>query len=267
MRIVLLIAIMLGLASGALASEPVAVEITGCVHDGRFVSETTDFGTHQSTGEYVIHLFLSRSSASGTQRVPADLRPYEGNRLRVSGFLSPGDSLDLDRNAIKVIGPCQAAHSGAAGLSGFDQAATLLAEASRAAHRHLLTEGSGLVGRYAACPGDDRSEWGFEFVEAYDIKPFGASSYAMLIDTRQCSGGNKHGQYFAVSGKNGVRLVLTDVIGDMRFIIERFHVDWDKIEFLGLRWLENDPHCCPSWKGRMTFDLKTGKTRFAREDY
>ena len=146
--------------------------------------------------------------------------------------------------------------------SASDRLSDLLPDVLATANRHLQTVGSGLVGGYEACPQDDRSEWGVEFVTGYDVKPAGDGAFAVLVDTAQCSGGNKHGQYFAMSGNGGTRLLLTDVIDDMRFIAENFYVGDGDITFQGHRWLENDPHCCPSQKGLLTYDLATGRASF-----
>ena len=94
-----------GPVPAAHASRPVAVEITGCVRDGSFVSEMTDFGTHTSDGSYVIRLFGRRDQASGAAD-PIDLAPHEGMRLRIKGYLSPGDRMTTSPDGIEVIGPC-----------------------------------------------------------------------------------------------------------------------------------------------------------------
>lgn len=134
-----------------------------------------------------------------------------------------------------------------------------------ALNARLTQEGSGLAERYETCPADDSSQWGFEFVHGFDIKPVGAASFVVLADTGQCSGGNKHGQYVAIAAETGARLVLADVIGDMRFLVERYIIGDGTVEFSGQRWRDDDPHCCPSQTGRLVYTLRSGSARFVAE--
>lgn len=95
--------------SAAFASRPVAVEIIGCVKDGTIISESTDFGTHKIADGYIIRLVQMDTPSDGTpQSTPVDLSPYEGKKLRVRGYLLPGDRLGLSQNGYEVIGQCAA---------------------------------------------------------------------------------------------------------------------------------------------------------------
>lgn len=87
------------------ASEPVSVVITGCVRDGVFVSEFTDFGTHVSPGKYRITPFISRDGL-------LDLTPFEGRRLSITGELLPGDSFFVEEETLVDRGPCDDAQAG-----------------------------------------------------------------------------------------------------------------------------------------------------------
>lgn len=84
------------------ASEPVRVVITGCVQKGIIVSESTDFGTHQSLGTYRIRPMTSQGQA-------LDLGRHEGRRISISGQLLPGDSFYADESSIVDQGPCAGA--------------------------------------------------------------------------------------------------------------------------------------------------------------
>lgn len=86
-----------------LASEPVHAVITGCVQGGVFMSESTDFGTHASSGGYRISLL----SAPGS---PVDLTALEGRRIMVTGELLPGDSFFVEEESLVDRGPCVADH-------------------------------------------------------------------------------------------------------------------------------------------------------------
>lgn len=132
-----------------------------------------------------------------------------------------------------------------------------------AVHDHLSKQGSGLVDRHETCPKNDQTEWGFKFVRAIDLKPIDGTRTAVLIDTNQCSGGNESGQYLAIAIGPNAQLILKDFIGDMRFAITQYHVgDNSTLQLKGLRWKENDPHCCPSQKGTLSYNLATGATNY-----
>jgi hypothetical protein len=91
--------------SGLQASEPVEVVITGCVQNGIFMSESTDFGTHVSPGGHRIFLLFAPDS-------PVDLTELEGRRISVTGELLPGDSFFIEEETLIDRGPCEAGHSG-----------------------------------------------------------------------------------------------------------------------------------------------------------
>jgi len=95
----------------AAASRPVHAVITGCVRDGVFVSERTEFGTHVSPGGYRISLLKEPGS-------PVDLQAFEGRRVSVTGELLPGDAFLVEEESLVDRGPCDGA-TGDAGESGW----------------------------------------------------------------------------------------------------------------------------------------------------
>ncbi len=95
----------------AVASRPVHAVITGCVRDGVFVSERTEFGTHVSPGGYRIRLLAEQGS-------PVALQPFEGRRVSVTGELLPGDVFLVEEESLVDRGPCDGA-AGDAGESGW----------------------------------------------------------------------------------------------------------------------------------------------------
>lgn len=64
--------------SQALASRPVPKTVTGCVVKGELIREPYTYS-------------VRRESVGGL--VVVDLAPYEGRRIRVKGYLLPGDIL------------------------------------------------------------------------------------------------------------------------------------------------------------------------------
>lgn len=91
-------------AYNALASMPVAVKITGCIESGFLFSEEIDFSTHKAI----------RTEKEARRKItpvddnqkPVNLSSYEGNKIKVSGRLLPGDLFIVSQKNIKVIGQC-----------------------------------------------------------------------------------------------------------------------------------------------------------------
>lgn len=117
-------------------------------------------------------------------------------------------------------------------------------------------EGGGLVARQSACPQsvDDPSE----YITRVEFVPVGDSD-AVLIDSAMCGGGNRHGQYLIVTRRGKSRLVTDTEIGDMSFLGQIMRVDGNKVVLSGNRWLPDDPHCCPSRRAVLEYDVETGK--------
>ncbi len=102
----------------------------------------------------------------------------------------------------------------------------------------------------------------YEYVTDTQIVPINASSNAILLNSEMCGGGNKNGQYLVIT-RNGTARVVTDAeIGDMSFLGKITHVEGGIIYLSGMRWLKNDPHCCPSKKAVLEYNIKTYKHRF-----
>ncbi|HEY8162923.1 MAG TPA: hypothetical protein VIF34_11750 [Methylocystis sp.] len=134
-----------------------------------------------------------------------------------------------------------------------------LQDARDAVNRALKSDGGGLVARRSACPRSP--DEGLEYVTRVELVPVGESSAAALIDSAMCGGGNKHGQYLVVTRHGKSYLVTGAEIGDMSFIGEISHVEGNKVILSGSRWLPDDPHCCPSRKAVLEYDVETGKHR------
>ncbi|MDJ0447833.1 hypothetical protein [Methylocystis sp. JR02] len=118
-------------------------------------------------------------------------------------------------------------------------------------------EGGGLVARQSACPQsvDDASE----YITRVELAPVGDSTDITLIDSAMCGGGNRHGQYLVVTRRGKSNLVRDTEIGDMSFLGEIMRVDGNKVVLSGNRWLPDDPHCCPSRRAVLEYDVETGK--------
>lgn len=135
--------------------------------------------------------------------------------------------------------------------------ADVLQTAFDALNARLKTDGGGLVLYQASCrhpldPDDDR-----EFVASSTVVFINKSDQAVLIDTGLCSGGNGSGQHLVVV-QNGEPSIITDIgIQDMNFLAEHMYADGDSLFLYGSRWLQNDPHCCPSRKATLEYNIKT----------
>ena len=133
--------------------------------------------------------------------------------------------------------------------------------------KFLGRDGGGLVSHYNNCEKDADTYDAREYVEDYQIVPIDSISNAMLISTRMCSGGNKHGQYFVIARKGKAEHITNAEIDDMSFIGKIREVSDGVVYFDGVRWLPNDPHCCPSKQGTLEYNIKTKKHKFTLEDY
>lgn len=132
-----------------------------------------------------------------------------------------------------------------------------LRSAREAVDRALKNEGGGLVARQSACP--QSLDDGSEYVTRVEFAPVGDSADVTLIDSAMCGGGNRHGQYLVVT-RHGKSHVVTDTeIGDMSFLGEISRIDGNKVFLSGNRWLPDDPHCCPSRRAVLEYDVETGK--------
>jgi hypothetical protein len=92
----LLLALSLALPFPAQASRPVPRTLEGCVINGIFFSVYK--GAKTETGK--------RDLAYRIRVQNLDLSPYEGRKIRLSGYLLPGDRFTPSPHGLKVLGPC-----------------------------------------------------------------------------------------------------------------------------------------------------------------
>ena len=108
---------------------------------------------------------------------------------------------------------------------------------------------------YASCPKANLDGW--EYVGSSTVVFINEADAAVLVNVGLCNGGNGSGQYLAVI-QNGTANIVTDIgLADMEFLADRMYVDGDSVFLYGSRWLKNDPHCCPSRKATLEYNLKT----------
>jgi hypothetical protein len=122
-------------------------------------------------------------------------------------------------------------------------------------------EKTDLVSRYANCPPMEQGGM-LEYMDKFQLTPVDEHTDAILIDTHQCGGGNKHGQYFLIARSNKCDLVTKPEIGDMAFIAESMYADGSIVTLKGINWAENDPHCCPSSEGTLEYNAHTKQFAF-----
>lgn len=101
-----------------------------------------------------------------------------------------------------------------------------------------------------------------QYITNIQVVPMNPKTRAVLINTMGCSGGNGVGIFFIlVNGAKG-RVITNTALGDMSFLGNIQSADGDTIVFSGARWLPDDPHCCPSQQGTLTYDIRSGKQTF-----
>ena len=123
------------------------------------------------------------------------------------------------------------------------------------------TEKTGILPRHAVCPPMEQAGM-LEHMDKFQLIPVDENIDAMLIDSHQCGGGNKHGQYFVIMKSGKCDLVRKPEIGDMAFIAENLYGTDNGVALQGLKWTDKDAHCCPSQKGTIDYDPRTGKYSF-----
>lgn len=123
------------------------------------------------------------------------------------------------------------------------------------------TEKTELVPRFAKCPPMEQGGM-LEYMDSFQLVPVDDHTDAILINTHQCSGGNKHGQYFIISRNGKCDAVTKPEIGDMAFIADSMFADNDVVTLNGIKWGDNDPHCCPSSEGTLEYNVVTKQYSF-----
>lgn len=118
----------------------------------------------------------------------------------------------------------------------------------------IVKKDGGLVLRQASCPKNNDNPG--QYVVSSTVVSVSKTDHAVLV-AADCGGGNGSWQYLVVI-QNGAAHVVTDAgIEDMSFLADRMYADGDSVFLNGSRWLSNDPHCCPSKKATLEYNLKT----------
>jgi hypothetical protein len=134
-----------------------------------------------------------------------------------------------------------------------------LQTAYTAVARTLQIRGGGLTPLFGSCPKGIDNRW--QYVTSALFVPISQTESAVLVNTGSCNGGNGSGQYL-VMNRGGTARVVTDAgIADMSFLASNAYFNGDTLTLYGNRWLPTDPHCCPSKKANLQFNLKTGNRK------
>jgi hypothetical protein len=144
---------------------------------------------------------------------------------------------------------------GAAGTAHADS----LQSAFAAVSNSLKPHGGGLAPLYAACPKSNNDDW--QYIGSAVFVPISQTDSAVLVNTGWCNGGNGSGQYLVINRAGVARLITDAGIADMSFLATNAYLSDDTLTLYGNRWLPDDPHCCPSKKANLEFNLKTGSRK------
>jgi len=120
----------------------------------------------------------------------------------------------------------------------------------------LQSKGGGLAPMLASCPKSNNDNW--QYVGSALFVPISPTDSAVLVNTGHCDGGNGAGQYLVLNRGGGAKLVNDSTIGDMSFLATNAYFLDGTLTLYGDRWLPDDPHCCPSKKANLEFNLATG---------
>lgn len=134
--------------------------------------------------------------------------------------------------------------------------ADVLQSAFDAVDASLKSDG-GLVPYQGLCRRPLDLEDSRQFVGSSIVVFVDQSDQAVLVNTGRCDGGNGSGQYLVII-QNGTANLVTDAgLADMRFLASNMYADGDSLFLYGNRWLSKDPHCCPSKKATLEYNVKT----------
>jgi len=101
-----------------------------------------------------------------------------------------------------------------------------------------------------------------QYITNVQVVPMSPKTRAVLINTMGCSGGNGVGIFFILVNGNKGRVITNTALGDMSFLGNIQSADGDTVVFSVARWLQDDPHCCPSQQGTLTYNIRSGKQTF-----
>ena len=118
----------------------------------------------------------------------------------------------------------------------------------------LQKDGGGLVPLYAACPKKNADPW--LYVGSSVVVFFSETDRAILVNAGLCNGGNGSAQYLVII-ENGVATLADVGLKDMSFLADNMYAEGNTLSLYGNRWLNNDPHCCPSKKAILEYNVKT----------
>jgi hypothetical protein len=121
----------------------------------------------------------------------------------------------------------------------------------------LKGDGGGLVLYRASCRQPLDFDDNRQFVGSSTVVFVNKSAQAVLVNAGLCNGGNGSMQYLVVI-QNGEAKVIDGLgIADMSFLAHDMYVDGDSLFLYGSRWVNKDPHCCPSREATLEYNLKT----------
>ncbi len=249
---------------------------TRTVRESDFLSPGTYIladGSKQSNQRFTLHEL--RVGDYVVKDVVASVAPDKADPLLGQSFLGklPGWAIDNTQHTLVI---------GTGGEGGRPQAAlTAPASPATAPTKNILAADvlraqsaigavlqrntGGLATKRSSCPSrdiSDRANDGWEFVTGTQAAPIDETSNAILIDSNMCNGGNGHGQYLVISQKGSTRIITDAEIADMSFLGSSIRVEGTSVFLTGVRWGTDDPHCCPSNKATLQYDIRTGQHKF-----
>jgi hypothetical protein len=138
---------------------------------------------------------------------------------------------------------------------GYSARADSIQTAYAAVSSSLQKDGGGLVPLLSQCPKSNADPW--EFATSATVAAINQADSAVLVNTGHCGGGNGVGQYLVIIQGGVGRLVNGTEIGDMSFLGSHMSGDGETLTIFGDKWMPDDPHCCPSKKASLEYDLRT----------
>jgi hypothetical protein len=135
-----------------------------------------------------------------------------------------------------------------------------LQKAFNAVNALLHEDHRGLVALRGACPDKDDAPW--QFVTSSTVVFINEADRAILVNSGYCNGGNGNGQHLVVIENGAAKVVIDAGVEDMNFLAVSMYSEGGSLFLYGDRWLTGDPHCCPSKKATLEYNLETHQHKY-----
>jgi hypothetical protein len=130
--------------------------------------------------------------------------------------------------------------------------------ATKALNDYLQKDGRGAVSQQEKCPKVGE----FDYITDFKFKPISDGAVIGSVYTMACPIGNGTDEYFILIKNSRGRIIGREAIGVMNFMGDQYWVEGNILKIDGVKWVGDDPHCCPSKEGILEYDLLSGRYKY-----